>query len=120
MDFLKKKVYFLLPVSFILIGCEFTDNLKERFLPGYSFPEKLITETKEVSILCGKRNVQDYLDEGWEIVDSTSKDATCSWKSKRAKRGCNLDKDKGCRIIVPDKLGKEVKYSLVRKSTIRD
>ena len=38
------------------------------------------------------------------------------WKTKKSKRGCDLEKDKGCRITVPDQIGKEIIYNLERKS----
>tara|TARA_B100000029_G_scaffold514402_1_gene617072 strand:+ start:1168 stop:1545 length:378 start_codon:yes stop_codon:yes gene_type:complete len=69
-----------------------------------------ITKQKRVAISCNRERIQDYIDKGWAVISSEEKDVPCTWKVKRARRGCNLEKDKGCRLTVPDQMGKQVIY----------
>ena len=62
----------------------------------------------EITISCGEENdLNKYINEGWYIIKEYSEEKICSWKSVPASKNCNLDKDKGCRIIKPDKIGEE-------------
>tara|TARA_B100000963_G_scaffold210868_1_gene183696 strand:- start:3940 stop:4311 length:372 start_codon:yes stop_codon:yes gene_type:complete len=66
----------------------------------------------EIKISCGDGNIEEYLQKGWEISKVDSIEKTCSWKSIAANKTCDIEKDKGCKVIVPDKLGTEKIYSL--------
>ena len=69
----------------------------------------------EITISCGEENdLNKYINEGWSIIKEYSKEKICSWKSVPATKNCNLDKDKGCKIIKPDKIGEE-KFFLLEK-----
>ena len=48
------------------------------------------------------------------IVKEYSKEKICTWKSVPATKDCNLEKDKGCKITMPDKIGQEKIYLLER------
>jgi len=77
--------------------------------------EKDINRKKsiEISISCGEDNeLKKYINKGWYIIKEYSKEKICSWKSVPATKNCNIDKDKGCKIIKPDKIGEEKKILL--------
>ena len=78
--------------------------------------EKKSTETKtsiEITFSCGeKNNLEQYINEGWKITKEYSEEKICSWKSVAASKGCDMEKDKGCKIIKPDKIGEEKVYLL--------
>ena len=105
----------LIVVSSLLGSCSGIDKVEEIF----NFEEEKIeqkgTEQKEVTITCNRGEIKDLIDKGWNIVESQEKQVPCTWKTKKAKRGCNLDLDKGCRITVPDKMGTQMIYSLEKE-----
>ena len=98
---MKKFIYFLIfPV--LLSSCKVI--------------EKKSTETKntiEITVSCGDNNLfEQYLNEGWKITKEYSEEKVCSWKSVAASKNCDIEKDKGCKIIKPDKIGEEKVYLL--------
>ena len=111
----------LLPLT---AGCEKLEKLKNiNIKMPKLYPtniQKTITETKTVAISCNKGNIEVYKDQGWKVKDTKTQEVVCSWKTKRAKRGCNIDKDKGCKITVPDVTGEQVIYYLERQKEIND
>ncbi len=119
MAFKLKSLYSLLTISILLSGCELKlqEKLNEIKIPllKRDQSQKKIIEKKTVFVAWNKGQIEDYKKQGWEIIKSETEDITCTWKTKRAKRGCNLDKDKGCRITIPDQIGKRIKYSLERE-----
>ena len=66
----------------------------------------------EVKFACGEDGISEYLDNGWTILKEDSKDTICTWKSVPATKNCDMEKDKGCKITQPDKIGKEKIYLL--------
>ena len=78
--------------------------------------EKNNTETKnniEIIVSCEEdSDLEKYINEGWKIVKEYSEEKVCSWKSIAASKDCNIEKDKGCKIIKPDKIGEEKIYLL--------
>ena len=76
--------------------------------------EKPNSEKKrmEIKFSCGEDNISEYLDEGWSILKEDSQEKICTWKSVPATKDCNMEKDKGCKITKPDKIGKETIYIL--------
>ena len=76
--------------------------------------ETNMIEQKTISISCEKKNIQDYVIDGWEISSREEKEAICSWKVKKSTPQCNLERDKGCRVLIPDEMGEEVIYYLER------
>jgi len=76
--------------------------------------ENPILEKKrmEIKFSCGKDGISEYLDDGWIILKEDSKEKICTWKSVPATKICNMDKDKGCKITKPDKIGEEKIYLL--------
>ena len=69
-------------------------------------------EKLEIKISCDQENIEKYLKEGWKIKNKKSKEKVCSWKSIPANKTCDIDKDKGCKIIKPDTFGTETIYLL--------
>ena len=66
----------------------------------------------EITISCDEESIGEYLKDGWKIKNKTSKDKVCSWKSLPANNSCDIEKDKGCKIIKPDSFGTETIYLL--------
>ena len=76
--------------------------------------KKNITETNnskvermEIRFSCGENGISEYLDDGWIIIKEDSQEKICTWKSIPATKGCNMEKDKGCKLTKPDKIGEE-------------
>ena len=72
-------------------------------------PEK---KTIEVKFSCGEDGISEYLDDGWKILKEDFQEKICTWKSVPATKDCNMEKDKGCKITTPDKIGEEKIYLL--------
>ena len=76
--------------------------------------EKSNSEKKrmEIKFSCGEDGISEYLDDGWNILNEESQEKICTWKSVPATKDCNMEKDKGCKITKPDKIGEEKIYLL--------
>ena len=66
----------------------------------------------EITISCDEESIEKYLKDGWKIKNKKSKEKVCSWKSMPANNTCDIQKDKGCKIIKPDVFGNETIYFL--------
>ena len=66
----------------------------------------------EVRFSCEKDGISEFLNDGWVIVEQYTQEKICTWKSVPANKDCDLEKDKGCKITIPDKIGKEEVYLL--------
>ena len=66
----------------------------------------------EIKFSCGEDDISKYLDDGWIILKETSQEKICTWKSVPASKGCDMEKDKGCKVTKPDKIGEEKTYLL--------
>ena len=66
----------------------------------------------EIKFSCGDDGISEYLDDGWIILKEDSQEKICTWKSVPATRDCNMEKDKGCKLTKPDKIGEEKTYLL--------
>jgi len=66
----------------------------------------------EIKFSCGEDGISEYLDDGWNIIREDTQEKICTWKSVPATRDCNMEKDKGCKITQPDKIGEEKIYLL--------
>ena len=75
-----------------------------------------IIESIEVSIVCNKDSIKEYLDKGWAIQSSSTTDVPCIWKTQKSSPKCNLQRDKGCSITVPDIIGTKTTYILIKTS----
>ena len=66
----------------------------------------------EIKFSCGEDGISEYLDNGWNILKEDSQEKICTWKSVPATKDCNMEKDKGCKITTPDRIGEETIYLL--------
>ena len=66
----------------------------------------------EIKFSCGNDAIKEYLDKGWIILKEDSQEKICTWKSVPATNDCDMEKDKGCKITKPDKIGEEKIYLL--------
>ena len=69
----------------------------------------------EIKFSCGKDGISEYLNDGWIILKEESQEKICTWKSIPATNDCDMDKDKGCKITKPDKIGEEKTYILEKE-----
>ena len=83
----------------------------EKNVDNNSNSEKKIMEIK---FSCGENGISEYLDDGWSIIKEDSQEKICTWKSVPATKDCDMEKDKGCKITKPDKIGEEKIYLLER------
>ena len=76
--------------------------------------ENKISEKKrmEIKFSCGEDGISEYLKDGWIILKEDSQEKICTWKSVPATKDCDMEKDKGCKITKPDKIGEEKIYLL--------
>ena len=76
--------------------------------------EKTNLEKKrmEIKFSCGEDGISEYLDDGWIVLREESQEKICTWKSVPATGDCDMEKDKGCKITKPDKIGVEKIYLL--------
>ena len=72
-------------------------------------------ERMEIKFSCGEDGISDYLDNGWIIIKEEAQEKICTWKSIPATNDCDMEKDKGCKITKPDKIGEEKIYLLEKK-----
>ena len=97
-----KKLSYIFMIFFLISGCKTS--------------EKEINEnenTIEIIISCDDdNNLEEYINDGWNIKKEYSEEKVCSWKTIRATEDCDLEKDKGCKIVQPDKIGEERIYLL--------
>ena len=68
----------------------------------------------EIRFSCGEDGLSKYTDDGWVVVKEYTEEKICTWKSVPATKDCDMEKDKGCKITKPDKIGKEKIYLLER------
>ena len=107
-----------LNIFFILIllsSCngEFNFNKKNQNNDKIINSQRSNTKDKlEITISCNEESIGEYLKDGWKIKNKTSKEKVCSWKSTPANNTCDIEKDKGCKIIKPDSFGNETIYLL--------
>ena len=86
-----------------------TDNKKDTIIDSQKSNKK---DELEITISCDEESITKYLKDGWKIKDKKSKEKVCSWKSMPANNTCDIEKDKGCKIIEPDSFGTETIYLL--------
>ena len=81
----------------------------EKNINEFSNSEK---KRMEIKFSCGEDGISEYLDDGWNILKEDSQEKICTWKSVPATKDCNMEKDKGCKITKPDRIGEEKIYLL--------
>ena len=102
----------ILLISVFLISCKSSINKES---PRNNFEENIFENTNsekkrmEIKFSCGDDRISDS---GWIIVKEDSQEKICTWKSVPANNDCDMEKDKGCKITKPDKIGEEKTYLL--------
>ena len=84
------------------------NNLKETINENTQLDKKRM----EIKFSCEEDGISTYLDNGWNILKEDSQEKICTWKSVPATKDCDMEKDKGCKITKPDKIGEEKIYLL--------
>ena len=109
------KVLNFLFILILLSSCngEFNFNKKNNKNDSLNNSKRINSIDKiEITISCDEESIEKYLKDGWTIKDKKSKEKVCSWKSIPANNTCDIEKDKGCKIIKPDRFGTETIYLL--------
>ena len=108
-----KKISQILLILIFLSSCKTLSNKEKLIINSEENIERNTNSEKkrmEIKFSCGEDNISEYLDDGWIILKKDSKEKICTWKSVPATKDCNMEKDKGCRITKPDKIGEEKIY----------
>ena len=84
-----------------------TINTEEIFIENNTEKKRM-----EIKFSCEKDGISEYLADGWVILKEDSQEKICTWKSLPATKDCDMEKDKGCKITTPDKIGEEKTYLL--------
>ena len=110
-----KKFSQILLIVIILSSCKTSSNEEYPIINSEeNIKENTNSDKKrmEIKFSCGEDNISEYLDDGWIILREDSKEKICTWKSVPATKDCDMEKDKGCKITKPDKIGEEKIYFL--------
>ena len=104
----------ILLITVFLISCKKSTN---KDYPINSLEKNIEEKTNsekrmEIKFSCGEDGISEYLDDGWKILKEDSQEKICTWKSVPATKNCNMEKDKGCKVTKPDKIGEEKIYLL--------
>ena len=102
-------------IAVFLSSCRTSINKEnQRKNSENNFNEISSSEKKrmEIKFSCEEDGISEYLDDGWKILKEDSQEKICTWKSVPATKDCNMEKDKGCKITKPDKIGREKIYLL--------
>ena len=98
-------------------SCRSLINREEPMLNSDEIINKINKSEKkriEIKFSCGDDGIEQYLKDGWIILKEDSQEKICTWKSFPATKECDMEKDKGCKITKPDKIGEEKIYLLVK------
>ena len=112
-NFIKLTQLFLLLI--ILTSCKSTANKDELIRDSEDQKNQQIKVSKskiEVRYACGEDGISKFLNDGWIITEEYTEEKICTWKSTPATKDCDIEKDKGCKITTPDKIGEEKVYLL--------
>ena len=115
-NFIKLSQLFLFLI--LLNSCKKTVNNDELIIESVDPKSEQLIRAKnkmEVRFSCEKDGISEFLNSGWVIVEKYTQEKICTWKSVPANKDCDLEKDKGCKITMPDKIGEEKVYSLEKK-----
>jgi len=114
---MKKIKYFsqIILIAIFLSSCKTSTNKETPLInPEDKINENPNLEKKrmEIKFSCGEDGISEYLDNGWTILKEDYREKICTWKSVPATKDCDMEKDKGCKITKPDKIGEEKIYLL--------
>ena len=109
----------LLLLLLVITSCRRTFNQEELIDDSKQEKSEQLNITKkkmEVRFSCEKDGISEFLNNGWSVVEEYTQEKICTWKSIPANKDCDLEKDKGCKITIPDKIGKEKVYLLEKNN----
>ena len=114
---MKKIKYFpqILLIAIFLSSCKTYSNKNYPIInseENIKEDSNLEKKRMEIKFSCGENGISEYLDNGWIILKEDSQEKICTWKSVPATKDCDMEKDKGCKITKPDKIGEEKTYLL--------
>ena len=110
-----KQLTQIILITIFLSSCRSSLNKEDPILNSEeNINEELNSEKKrmEIKFSCGEDGISEYLDDGWIILEEDTQEKICTWKSIPATKDCDMEKDKGCKITKPDKIGEEKIYLL--------
>jgi len=102
-------------ISIFLSSCRTSINKENPIKNSKKIINEISNSEKkrmEIKFSCGDDGISEYLDDGWNILKEDSQEKICTWKSVPATKDCDMEKDKGCKITKPDKIGEEKIYLL--------
>ena len=111
----KKNFLQIFLVLIFLTSCRNSINKDFPFINSEKdIKENLNSEKKlmEIKFSCEEDGISKYINDGWIILKEDSQEKICTWKSVTATKDCDMEKEKGCKIAKPDKIGKEKIYLL--------
>ena len=113
---MKKIIQFsqIFSILIVLTSCKTSINNNPIIESERNINEIMNSEKKrmEIKFSCGEDGISEYLDDGWIILKEEKQEKICTWKSVPATKDCDMEKDKGCKITKPDKIGEEKIYLL--------
>ena len=106
-----KNFFQILLIAIFVSSCK--TSIKKEY-PITNTEENMNAEKKrmEIKFSCGESGISEYLNDGWIILNEDSQEKICTWKSFPATKDCDMEKDKGCKITMPDEIGEEKIYLL--------
>ena len=110
-----KKFSQIILIASLLSSCKTSINKESPVINPDKKSNDIVNAEKkrmEIKFSCGNDRISEYLDDGWIILKEDSQEKICTWKSVPATNNCNMEKDKGCKITKPDKIGVEKIYLL--------
>ena len=104
-------------ILFLVGGCKVLEKKATEIKNSFemqSSEESIKNENSiEIIVSCGEDSkLEKYINEGCTIKQEYSEEKVCSWQTVAASKDCDLEKDKGCKIVKPDKVGEEKVYLL--------
>ena len=117
MNLIKQLLQIIL-IAIFLSSCKTSINQDNKEFPKNNLEKNLNEKSNsgkkrmEIKFSCGEDGISEYLEDGWNILKEVSQEKICTWKSVPATKDCNMEKDKGCKITKPDRIGKEKIYLL--------
>ena len=110
MRFIKQFLQLIL-IAIFISSCKTSIN-EDYTIPNSEENINSEKERMEIKFSCGEDGISEYLDDGWIILKEDSSEKICTWKSVPATKDCDMEKDKGCKVTKPDKIGEEKIYLL--------
>ena len=114
MNLIKQFLQIIL-IAIFLSSCKtsiYKDNQRKNLEEDINEISSSEKRRMEIRFSCEEDGISEYLDDGWNILKEDSQEKICTWKSVPATKDCNMEKDKGCKITKPDRIGKEKIYLL--------